>query len=163
GREEHEAFFREMLGDVDEPTAPFGLTDAQGDGSGIAEARIELDVGLSKRLRERARMLGVSAASLCHLAWAMALARISCRYDVVFGTVLFGRMHGGEGAGRTLGLFINTLPVRIRVNEEGVESSARRVHRLLAELIGHEHASLALAQRLSGVEAPTPLFSSLLN
>ena len=162
-REEHEAFFREMLGDVDEPTAPFGLTDAQGDGSGIEEARLGLEMGLSRRLRERARMLGVSAASLCHLAWALVLARVSGRDDVVFGTVLFGRMQGGEGADRALGLFINTLPIRIRVDEEGVERSAKRAHRLLAELIAHEHASLALAQRLSGVEAPAPLFSALLN
>ena len=163
GREEHEAFFREMLGDVDEPTAPFGLTDARGDGSGIEEARLELEMGLSNRLRERARMLGVSAASLCHLAWALVLARVSGRDDVVFGTVLFGRMQGGEGADRALGLFINTLPMRIRVDEEGVERSAKRAHRLLAELIAHERASLALAQRCSGVAAPAPLFSSLLN
>jgi hypothetical protein len=69
-REEHEEFFRQMLGDVDEPTAPFGLSNVHGDGSAIREARRDVDEGLARRLRERARVLGVSAASVCHLAWA---------------------------------------------------------------------------------------------
>ena len=164
---EHEAFFRSILGGVDEPTAPYGLLDAQGDGSSIEEVRMELETNLDRRLRERARALGISAASVCHLAWAQVLARVSAhvsrRDDVVFGTVLFGRMHGGEGADRGVGLFINTLPIRIRISDEGVERSARQTHELLADLMRHEHASLALAQRCSGVAAPTPLFSSLLN
>ncbi len=161
--EEHEMFFRQMLGDVDEPTAPFGLLDVRGDGSGIEEARLVLDRDLARRLRAHARRLGVSAASLCHLAWAQVLGKISGREDVVFGTVLFGRMHGGEGADRVMGLFINTLPIRIPVGEEGVEAAVRRTHALLAELLRHEHASLALAQRCSAVPAPAPLFSALLN
>ena len=122
-QQEHEAFFRQMLGDVDEPTAPFGLLDVQGDGSGIEEARLALDADLARRLRANARRLGVSAASLCHLAWAQVLAKVSGREDVVFGTVLFGRMQGGEGADRVMGLFINTLPVRIPIGEEGVEAA----------------------------------------
>jgi hypothetical protein len=72
-------------------------------------------------------------------------------------------MQGGEGANRAMGVFMNTLPVRIRVGEEGAERSVREAHRQLAELLRHEHASLALAQRCSAVPAPTPLFSSLLN
>ncbi len=162
-QEEHERFFRKLLGDVDEPTAPFGLLNVHGDGSEIEEARLEVDAGLARRLRERARKLGISAASLCHLAWAQVLARVSGREDVVFGTVLFGRMQAGEGGDRVLGLFINTLPARIRVGEEGVEASARATHTQLAELLRHEHASLALAQRCSMIPAPAPLFSALLN
>ena len=159
---EHEEFFRRLLGDVEEPTAPFGLIDVWGDGTAIDEARIEVDPIIARRIRECSRKLGVSAASLFHVAWAQVLAKASGREDVVFGTVLFGRMQGGAGSDRVMGLFNNTLPVRIRVGD-GVEATVRGAHAQLAELIGHEHASLTLAQQCSGVPAPTPLFSALLN
>ena len=51
-----------------------------------------------------------------------------------------------------MGLFINTLPVRIRIGRaENVESGGATRHLQLAELLRHEHASLALAQRCSAV------------
>ncbi|HEU4880986.1 MAG TPA: AMP-binding protein, partial [Longimicrobium sp.] len=162
-REEHERFFTGMLGDVEEPTAPYGLLDVWGEGHGIGEAWLPVAGDVAARLRRRARALGVSAASLVHLAWAQVLARLSGRQEVVFGTLLFGRMQGGEGVDRVMGPFINTLPVRIGVGEEGVEAAVRRTHAVLADLLRHEHASLALAQRCSGVAAPAPLFTSLLN
>ncbi|WP_148049143.1 condensation domain-containing protein, partial [Pseudomonas sp. 7SR1] len=162
-REEHEAFFREMLGDVSEPTLPFGLQDVQGDGHGIEEVRQRVDAALCKRLRVQARQLGVSAASLYHLAWAQVLGRVSGKDDVVFGTVLLGRMQGGEGADRALGMFINTLPLRVDLGSQGVRAGVKATHARLSALLGHEHASLVLAQRCSGVTAPAPLFSALLN
>jgi amino acid adenylation domain-containing protein/natural product biosynthesis luciferase-like monooxygenase protein len=161
-REEHEAFFRKMLSDVEEPNAPFGLLNVQGDGSGIEEERILIDNSLAKRIRERARKLGVSPATLCHVAWAQVLAKASGREDVVFGTVLFGRMQG-QASGPVMGLLINTLPVRIRIGGEEAAAGVRRAHVQLVDLMRHEHASLALAQRCSRVPAPAPLFTSLLN
>ena len=161
--EEHARFFQELLADVDEPTAPFGQLEVRGDGSGLEEARRRLEGDLAERLRHQARRLGITPASVFHLAFARVLAATSGRSDVVFGTVLFGRLKGGEGADRMPGLFINTLPVRIDAGDEGVEMALRRTHRTLAGLLRHEHASLALAQRCSGVAPPAPLFSALLN
>ncbi|MGC0396965.1 amino acid adenylation domain-containing protein [Bradyrhizobium sp. USDA 241] len=159
----HEEFFRTMLADIDEPTTPFGLSEVRGDGGGVNEAHRMLPQALHTRLRSQARRLGVSLASLCHLAWGQVVARSSGREQVVFGTLLFGRMHGGVGSDRTMGLFINTLPLRLDLDGTGVEASVRTTHARLAELLAHEHASLALAQRCSGVAAPAPLFSALLN
>ncbi|WP_429580078.1 amino acid adenylation domain-containing protein [Paraburkholderia youngii] len=159
----HEEFFRGLLADIDEPTMPFGLSEVYGDGSGVGEAHWMLPQALNERLREQARRLGVSLASLCHLAWGQVVARSSGREQVVFGTVLLGRTHAGAGADRTMGLFINTLPVRLALDETGVAASVRSTHAQLSELLAHEHASLAQAQRYSGVSAPAPLFSALLN
>ncbi len=162
-RAEHEGFFSDMLSDVDEPTLPFGLLDVRGDGSDIEEAGLSLPADLSRRLRAQARQLGVSAASLHHLAWAQVLGQVSDKQDVVFGTVLMGRMQGGDGADRALGMFINTLPLRVGVGTQGVRDGVKATHARLTGLLGHEHASLALAQRCSAVAAPLPLFSALFN
>src|SRR5262249_53524908 len=155
--------FRAMLSDIDEPTTPYGLTNVQGDGTDIRDAWREVDQQLAGRLRQATRALGVSNASLYHLAWAQIVARVSGRDDVVFGTVLFGRMHGGEGADRVPGMFIHNFPVRSPVGWEGVQGGVRQTHSLLTQLLRHEHASLSLAQRCSAVAAPAPLFSALLN
>jgi len=160
---DHAAFFRDMLGDIDSPTAPFDLLDVQRDGSGLAEARLMLPPEMSARLRAQARRLGITVASLFHVAWALVLARTTGRDDMVFGTVLLGRMQAGEGADRALGLFVNTLPLRVSVGDRAVERAARDTHARLVALMGHEHASLALAQRCSAVKPPAPLFTTVLN
>ncbi|MCF7697458.1 AMP-binding protein, partial [Mycetohabitans sp. B2] len=160
--EEHARFFIDMLADVEEPTLPFGLADVHCDGSQITESHQTLLQELNDRLRAQARRLGVSVATLCHLAWAQVLARVSNQQRVVFGTVLFGRMQGGDGADNAMGVFINTLPLLVDLHGN-VEYSVRDTHTRLAALLEHEHASLALAQRCSGVPVGMPLFSALFN
>ncbi|WP_239988419.1 condensation domain-containing protein, partial [Pseudomonas syringae] len=67
------------------------------------------------------------------------------------------------GTDRALGMFINTLPMRIDVGHQGAQVSVKATHAQLSALLKHEHASLALAQRCSGVPGDLPLFSALLN
>ena len=160
---EHEAFFREMLSDIDEPTLPYGLQDVQGDGSEIVELSVPVPTLLGQRLRAQARTLGVSVASLFHLGWAQVLAALTGKQQVVFGTVLMGRMQGAEAIDRALGIFINTLPLRVNIDGQDVRAAVNATHARLTTLMRHEHAPLALAQRCSHVVAPTPLFSTLLN
>ncbi len=79
--------------------------------------------------------------------------------DVVLGTVLLGRP---PGTGHMLGMFINTLPLRVKLNAPA-NAVVQATKQQLAALLGHEQAPLALAQRCSSVAAPLPLFTSLLN
>ncbi|KAG0016980.1 hypothetical protein BGZ80_008719 [Entomortierella chlamydospora] len=162
-QEAHKRFFTEMLAEIDTPALPFGLVDVHGDGAEVTESFCMLPQDLNDRLRVQARALGVSLASLCHLAWGQVIAQASGQENVVFATVLFGRMQAGSGSESAMGLFINTLPIRVDLDECSVKESIRKTHARLAALIEHEHASLALAQRCSNVPAGTPLFSSLLN
>ncbi|MCA6221494.1 non-ribosomal peptide synthetase, partial [Photorhabdus antumapuensis] len=162
-QEAHTCFFTEMLAEVDEPTLPFGLAEVRDDGSQMSQSHRMLTTILNNRLRSQARRLGVSLAALCHLAWAQVLSQTSGQEKVVFGTVLFGRMQAGEGAGNGMGLFINTLPLRLDIDDTSVQQSVQVAHARLAELLEHEHAPLALAQRCSGIRGETPLFSALLN
>ncbi|KAG0228104.1 hypothetical protein BGX31_006714 [Mortierella sp. GBA43] len=159
---DHEQFFTEMLFDIDTLSLPFGLTNVHGHGGDVISSYRRLPQDLNDQLRRHAKALGVSVASLCHVAWAMVVSRTSGEDRVVFGTVLFGRMHSGPGADSAMGLFINTLPLRVDV-QGGVRENVLKTHERLASLLDHEHASLAIAQRCSSVPQGTPLFSSMLN
>ncbi|WP_193747035.1 non-ribosomal peptide synthetase, partial [Dickeya sp. NCPPB 3274] len=158
-----QAYFRAQLGDIDEPCAPFGLLDIQGNGQHSDEHHLPLSDTLAQRLRAQSQQRGVTVASLFHLAWGRVVQAATGQDDVVFGTVLFGRMAGGEGADRVLGMFLNTLPLRLSLGKVSVEQALRQTHDSLAGLLKFEHASLAEVQQYSGVDTQSPLFTSLLN
>jgi amino acid adenylation domain-containing protein len=156
-------FFSSKLAGVDEPTVPFGLLDVYGDGSRINRAVRALEPQLAYRIRAQARRLGITAATLFHAAWALVVSHTSGRDDVVYGTVLLGRLQASSQARQAMGMFINTLPLRLRLLDTTANELVEQTHRELQDLINHEQASLAVAQRCSGIEGSAALFSSLLN
>ncbi|NVI85696.1 condensation domain-containing protein, partial [Janthinobacterium sp. BJB401] len=158
-----QAYFSKVLGDVIEPTAPFNLLNVHGDGNQIAEQRRTLDAALADAIRQVAKQRKTSPATLFHAAWALVVGACSARGDVVFGTVLSGRLQGTAGARNMLGMFINTLPLRLTLEGVSADSLVSQTETALRELLTYEQAPLSLAQRCSGLASNVPLFSAMLN
>jgi len=159
----HEAFLRALLAGVEAPPTLPGMVEDQVQVGALESLAHEVPLVLTEALRRLARQQDVGLASLFHLAWAQVLGALGGRDDVVFGSVLLGRMMAGEGADRALGMFINSLPLRVSLAGRSVAQALADTHAGLAALLGHEDAPLLLAQRCSGLPAGVPLFNSLIN
>ncbi|NOT13442.1 MAG: amino acid adenylation domain-containing protein, partial [Methylococcaceae bacterium] len=160
---EHESYFKAQLGDISEPTAPYKILDIQSNNRQIREVKIQLNDKLSQRIYDCATQHGVTPALLFHVAWGQVLGQCTGHDVVVFGTVLSGRLQGWEGVSQVLGMFINTLPLRVDLDSRSVKEVVNDTHHRLIGLLDHEQAPLALAQRCSAVDASLPLFTTLLN
>jgi amino acid adenylation domain-containing protein len=130
---------------------------------GFGEERYLLDHAVTLRLDEFARSQHVTINTLAQSAWALLLSCYSGDADILFGAVVSGRPAELEGAESMVGLFINTLPVRIRVMP-GVRVGEwlREVQSKAVEARGYEYSPLAAVQRLSQIKVGSPLFESLL-
>lgn len=162
-QQDDEKFFMRKFGDITESTIPFGLADVHGDGSQIDEVQRAIEPHLAVQIRTQARRLGMSAARLFHAAWSLVVAHTCGRDEVVFGTVLFASRHRRTQAQNRLGMFINTLPLRLKLHGVSVADLMEQTHRELGELLVHQSAPLALAQRCSAIVGTAPLFTALLN
>ncbi|MDH4551618.1 non-ribosomal peptide synthetase [Pseudomonas sp. BN607] len=160
----HEVFFCAQLAGIEPQAAIPGLGGgATFDDIDLESRELGLDPERVTWLRQQARHHGASLASLLHLAWAQVLATLGGRDEVVLGTVLLGRSLAGLGADRAMGMFINSLPLRITLAQRTPRQALSETHAGLAALLGHEDAPLILAQRCSGLPAGTALFDSLIN
>ncbi|MER7697971.1 amino acid adenylation domain-containing protein [Streptomyces sp. NPDC096095] len=106
-----------------------------------------------------ARSAGVSLSVAVHSAWAVTLAGLLHRRDVVFGSTVSGRDAAVPGIGDMVGLFINTVPVRVRWSPDGTARELLdAVRRHQETVLEHQHVSLARIGRQNGTG---PLFDTL--
>ncbi len=118
---------------------------------------------LTNALNQLARQRQLTVNTIVQGAWGLLLARHSGQSDVVFGTVVSGRPPELEGVETMVGLFINTLPLRLRVKAE--MTAAQWLKELQGQQIEarqYEYSPLVQVQGWSDVPRGKPMFETLL-
>ncbi len=157
-------YFREHLRGFNTVNAPFAMTGHGDSLSNMTHYQCALPSVLAQRVRALAVQSGVSVASVMHMAWAVVIARVSARQDVVFGSVQSGRFHCLGEPSALVGLCINTLPLRVQLAGTTLQSALVAVHEGLSQLMVYEQTPLSdIQQHCSELGAATPLFNTLLN
>ena len=162
-RSESEAFWRRTLAGFETPT-PLVRDRRRGGGgqAGFERGSFSVSEEATRKIEEFARRHRLTLNTLVSGAWAILASRYGGEDDVVFGSTLSGRPPALRGVESMVGLFINTLPVRVRVaGEERVLPWLQNVQGDLLDLRQHEHSSLLDIQGWSDIPRGTPMFQSL--
>ncbi|MEU5185533.1 amino acid adenylation domain-containing protein [Streptomyces klenkii] len=142
--------WREALAGVEEPTllAPAG---AGGTVTPPEELGWELPEELTSALAKVARGHGLTLNTVVQGVWGALLGHALNRRDVVFGATVSGRTPEISGVETMVGLFINTLPVRVRWDEsESWSDLLARLQDEQSKLLEHQHLGLAEIQHMTG-------------
>ncbi|MDZ8093916.1 MAG: non-ribosomal peptide synthase/polyketide synthase [Nostoc sp. DedQUE05] len=130
--------------------------------SGYGEQQIELTVPATAAVVSFVRQHQLTMSNLVQATWGLLLSRYSQETDVVFGATVSGRPPELAGVESIVGLFINTLPVRVQISEQTELLSLLKD--LQAQQIESEqfsYSSLVEIQGLSDVPRGTSLFESI--
>ncbi|MFH8344482.1 amino acid adenylation domain-containing protein [Streptomyces sp. NPDC018045] len=113
----------------------------------------------TRGLAALARRHGLTVNTVVQGAWALVLARLAGRTDVVFGATVAGRPPELPGMESMVGLLINTVPVRVRLDAaQPALTLLRTLQERQSALVAHQHLGLPEIQRLAG---PGAVFDTL--
>jgi amino acid adenylation domain-containing protein len=153
---------RELAGYEPPPPLTEGRRTAVAEGDPYGRRELTLPAAASDRLRGWARRRRLTLNTLVQAAWGLVLGRWQSREDVVFGSVVSGRPAELAGAAEMVGVPVNTLPVRLRLDSGAPGGSWLEEHqRRQVAARRFEHSSLVEIHRWSGVPREAPLFESI--
>ncbi|AOX02680.1 hypothetical protein BJP34_27455 [Moorena producens PAL-8-15-08-1] len=131
--------------------------------SDYQELELRLSDQVSHQLESVARQHYVTLSTLVQGAWALLLSRYSGEEDVVFGVTVSGRPPSLDGVETMVGLFINTLPLRLQVSPgEKLIAWWQQIQQLMSQLQTYCYTPLVEIQGMSEVPGGIPLFESIL-
>lgn len=152
GRQDRSAAETAWRTALDEVTEPTRLAPPDPGPGPLAQARAELPETTAAALTALARRLGVTANTLVQTAWSILLSRTTGRNDVLFGATVSGRPATLPGVESMVGLFVNTVPVRVRLRpDRSLSELLRDVQDGYVSLLDHHHLGLADIQRTTGL------------
>jgi amino acid adenylation domain-containing protein len=162
------AHFRALLGSVAAPTALPGLGALTSDpsvGAGASYGRLSRALSPQQRsaLAGLASRTGVGVSAIVHAAWALVVSRFTRESCVLFGTTRSLRRAVDCGdAEQAVGLFVNTLPLLVKLEDEGtVLALLGSVRAQLRGLRPYLHAQLAEVRAQAALHGAAPLFETL--
>ncbi|MDZ7963735.1 MAG: amino acid adenylation domain-containing protein [Nostoc sp. DedSLP03] len=130
--------------------------------SNYQELELQLSTDVSRKLLALAQQQHVTLSTLVQAAWGLLLSRYSGEPDIVFGVTVSGRPTSLSGVENMVGLFINTLPLRLQIspNQQLIPWLAQ-IQQFMLELQQYSYTPLVEIQSLSEVPGGTPLFESI--
>ncbi|MGW5861005.1 amino acid adenylation domain-containing protein [Streptomyces sp. NPDC055239] len=159
-KEAARAAWKAELAGADEPTLVVGPANPASGDTPPKKRSASLTAETTAALTALARANGLTVNTAVQGAWALVLARLAGRGDVVFGATVAGRPPELPGADSMIGLFINTLPVRVRLDgSQPLLDLLRELQDRQSALLAHQHLSLSEIQQLAG---PGASFDTLL-
>ncbi|MFP2956465.1 amino acid adenylation domain-containing protein [Myxococcus sp. 1LA] len=160
-----EAFWREELTCFTAPTPLPGVRPAAPglDATVTGEEKLWLSQEATSALQSFARRNAVTLNTLTQGAWALLLGRHAGQEDVVFGATVSGRPVDLPDAESMVGLFINSLPIRVGMPADAsVVPWLQKLQARQLELRKYEHSPLVQVKGWSELPRGLPLFDSLL-
>ncbi|MCY0963274.1 non-ribosomal peptide synthetase, partial [Streptomyces sp. H27-H5] len=143
--------WRQVLDGLDEPTLVAAPDPSRAPVLPV-RTRLELPEARTAELARWARERGVTVNTVVQAAWAIVVGRLTGREDVVFGGTVSGRPPQVPGIESMVGLFINTLPVRVTLDPaETLGALLERLQAQQASLMDHQYLPLADIQRGAGL------------
>ncbi|MBZ9641760.1 non-ribosomal peptide synthetase, partial [Streptomyces sp. PSKA30] len=152
--------WRAELAPVEEPTLVAPAEPSATASAVLDRVTARTSLELMRDLERVARGAGVTLNTVVQLAWGLVLGQLTGRREVVFGATVAGRPAELAGMEAMLGLFINTLPVRVDLDAaRSVGKSLRALQSRQSALLDHQHVGLSEVQRAAG---PGATFDTLL-
>ncbi|MGQ4618174.1 amino acid adenylation domain-containing protein, partial [Nocardia sp. R7R-8] len=151
--------WRAALAGITEPTPLAPVDPGREIASGVGEVGFELSPADTTALTRFASGLGVTVNTVVQAAWGVLIGRTVDRDDVVFGATVSGRPAELDGVEAMVGLFLNAIPVRVRLDATGTLGGLlRRLQAEQAALLDYHYLGLSDIQEAVGVAG---LFDSL--